>query len=40
MELALECLEDKVNEMEGRMECGCQLCQMMMAREAKLCGKK
>jgi hypothetical protein len=40
MELALERLEEKVNEIEGRMECGCQLCLMKMAREAKLCGKK
>jgi hypothetical protein len=40
MELALERLEEKVNEMEGRMKCGRQLCLMKMASEAKLCGKK
>jgi hypothetical protein len=43
MELALEGLEEKVNDMEGRTsikKCGCQLCLMKMARAAKLCGKK
>jgi hypothetical protein len=40
MELTLESLEEKVNEMEGRMKCGCQLCLIKMGREAKLCGKK
>jgi hypothetical protein len=40
MELALERLEEKANDMEGRMKCGCQLCLMKMVREAKLCGKK
>jgi hypothetical protein len=40
MELDLECLDEKVNDMEGRMKCGCQLCLMKMAMEAKLCGKK
>jgi hypothetical protein len=40
MELALERLEEKVNDIEGRMKCGCQLCLMKMAREAKLCGRK
>jgi hypothetical protein len=39
MELALEHLEEKVNEMEGRMKCGCQLCLIKMGREAKLYGK-
>jgi hypothetical protein len=43
MEMALECLEENVNDMEGRTsikKCGCQLCLMKMAREAKLCGKE
>jgi hypothetical protein len=43
MELALEHLEEKVNDLEGRTsvkKCGCQLCLMKMAREAKLYGKK
>jgi hypothetical protein len=43
MELALERLEEKVNDKEGRTfvkKCGCQLFLMKMAREAKLCGKK
>jgi hypothetical protein len=43
MELALELLEEKVNDMEGRTSVkkyGCQLCLMKMATEAKLCGKK
>jgi hypothetical protein len=40
MELTLERLEEKVNEMEGKMKCGCQLCLIKMGREAKLCGKK
>jgi hypothetical protein len=39
MKLALECLEEKVNDMVGKMKCGCQLCLMNMAREVKLCGK-
>jgi hypothetical protein len=38
MELALERLEEKVNDMEGRMKCCCQLCLMKMAKEAKLYG--
>jgi hypothetical protein len=37
MELALEGLEEKVNEFA---KCGCKLCLMKMAKEAKLCGKK
>jgi hypothetical protein len=43
MELSSEHLEEKVSDMEGRTsvkKCGCQLCLMKMAREAKLCGKK
>jgi hypothetical protein len=43
MELALEHLEEKVNDMEGRTsvkKCDCQLCLIKMVREAKLCGKK
>jgi hypothetical protein len=43
MELAMERLEEMVNDMVGRTsvkKCGCQLCLMKMAREAKLCGKK
>jgi hypothetical protein len=40
MEPPLERLEEKVNEMEGKMKYGCHLCLMKMAKEAKLCGKK
>jgi hypothetical protein len=38
MELALEGLEENVYE--SVKKCGCQLCLMKIAREAKLCDKK